>query len=335
MIGLRRLGGVCLVLLLSGAAVEPSGAGTRFVVPQELVSPPAPATDSGSGASVAGSDGAVAENQTATPPSPAARAPAAPLQIDPAKSGYAFETPAVLVRQLVFGLAHGVTLLARACLDDDEEVRRPTQAAYEEWLMRYADRIIDAEQTLARYYFGERAEAASEDDIARALNLPAQLELRKPETLREACTSFPEALSRKRYDLDVVFATHRDEQRLSRALEVRELLSQCRQIAEVEALPVMDAAFARWEKINAKIENVARARWLRYRGDIKNLERWQDDVRTRVRRSFAQANSDPKPYCASLTERLDGPENSLAQLIGGANTEVDAELVDGGDPASE
>lgn len=323
----RRLGGVCLCLLLSTAFAEPPAA-RRFVVPPELAGAPAPTPTPAPVSAVAPEAAAAVE--------PLKRQPALPLQADPAKSGYAFEEPAVLVRQLIFGLAHGVTLLARACLDDQEEVRRPTQIAYHEWLMRHGDRIIDAEKTLAHYYFGERADSASEDDIARALNLPPQLELRdKPEQLREACASFPEALSRQRYDLDLVFSTHRDEQRLGRALELRELLAQCRQIAEVEALPAIDAATARWQEANAKVENAARERWLRLRGEAKDFERWQEDVRSRVRRSFTSAATDPKAYCTSLIDGLDRPENSLAHLVGDASTAAETEPIEPGKQTNE
>lgn len=359
MIVSRRIGGVCLGLGLFAAAAsaEPPRAVRPLQVPPELAAPPLVP----SAAPVAGGESAMtlqgAPAPAAAPPSPpeamvavadpnpdagkpaALRRPAPQaLTIDPAKTGYAFAAPAVLVRQLVFGLAHGVTLLARACLDDQEEVRRPTQVAYEEWLMRHGARIIDAENALARYYFGDRAGDAGEDDIARALNLPAQLELRsRPQQLREACASFPEALAKQRYDLDLVFATHRDEQRLGRALELRETVAQCRQIAEAETLPAIDAAFARWQAVNAKVENVALARWLQFRGDLKDLDRWQDDVRTRVRRSFTRASDDPKAFCAALTGTLEAPENSLAQLLGDAGTPAAATagVVDQGDFANE
>lgn len=340
----HRLGGACLGLLLFASAAAEQGSAVRpLVVPPELALPPSMSAAAPSPAATTPEIPPAATAVVAADPAPPVEMPAlprralpAPLTIDAAKAGYAFETPAVLVRQLVFGIAHGVTLLARACLDDQEDVRRPTQAAYEEWLVRHGERLIDAESVLARYYFGARAVDASEDDIARALNLPPQLELRhKPEQLREACASFPEALAKKRYDLDLVFATHRDEQRLARALEVRESVAQCRQIAEPGALAQIDASFARWQTANAKIENASRERWLRHRGELKDLDHWQADVRTQVRRSFTGASVDPQAYCATLIKNLDAPEQSLASLVGDPKTLAEVAPVDAGEFASE
>jgi hypothetical protein len=240
-----------------------------------------------------------------------------PLAVDPARQGYVFEDPRILVRQIIFGLAHGVTLLARACLDVGDELRRPTQAAYEEWLMRYGERIVDSEQVLAAHYFGARAAEANEEDIARALNLPPKLDLlRTPGRLREACETFPAALARKRYNLDLVHAVHRDQLRLGRALEIRASLAQCRQSAAAEKLPAIDAALAAWETENAAVEKSARTRWLKFIGDDAALRAWETSVAGEVRQRLTAGAADLDTRCDQVLAGLATPAARLATLLG-------------------
>lgn len=259
-----------------------------------------------------------------------------PLTVDPAKQAYAFDDPAILVRQIIFGLAHGVTLLARSCLDAADDLRRPTQAAYEEWLVRYGERIIDSEQGLARHYFGPRAGEATEDDIARALNLPPKLDLpATPDRLKEACASFPEALSRKRYNLDLLFTAHRDEQRLGRAIEVRAAVGECRQIAERDALPGIDAALSRWEGENGAIEATSRTRWLKFRGDENELRRWQEAIGGETRRRLPAMKPDSETACRKLIDDLASPRYSLSALMGDGTAPPASESPTGDIPPKE
>jgi hypothetical protein len=45
------------------------------------------------------------------------------LEVLPKRQGYAFEEPGILIRQRLFGLAHGLSMLAAACLDLPEATR--------------------------------------------------------------------------------------------------------------------------------------------------------------------------------------------------------------------
>ena len=239
-----------------------------------------------------------------------------PLPIDPAKQAYAFDDPPLLVSQLAFGLAHGVTLLARACLDTGEEIRQPAQEAYAEWLMRHGKRLGDAEQMLARHYFAERADEASQADLARALNLPAQLDLQStPERLHEACRTLPAALATKRYDLDLLVAVHRDEQRLGRAIAIGAMIEQCRQIAAADPTPGFDAAAVRWQQTNGALESVAQQRWLQLRGDEAQLRRWRSTAAAEARRALADAPGGPAARCRQVVAELDAPSASLASIM--------------------
>jgi hypothetical protein len=135
---------------------------------------------------------------------PAAARPA--LEILPQRLGYAFEQPDVLLRQRLFGLAHGLSLLAASCLDLPEH-SRSIQEAYAAWHARQGKVIGVLVRDLARHYFGPRAEEAGWPDLARALNLhdsigPALGEV----SLEEACASLPTAIIRPRYEFDRLLA---------------------------------------------------------------------------------------------------------------------------------
>lgn len=124
------------------------------------------------------------------------------LEVPRNQVGYAFEQPEILIRQRLFGLAHGLSLLAAACLDLPEH-SRPVQDAYAAWHAKQGKAIEIIVHDLARYYFGSRADEAHWPDLSRALNLGDRIESALSEiTLHAACASLPEAISRPRYELD-------------------------------------------------------------------------------------------------------------------------------------
>ena len=143
--------------------------------------------------------------QAAVPPETAAPAPST-LEAMPTRLGYAFEQPEILLRQRLFGLAHGLSLLAASCLDLPEH-SEPIQDAYAAWHARQAKTIEALVLDLARYYFGPRADEAQWRDLARALNLKDSIQPALGETtLQDACASLPEAIARPRYELDTLQA---------------------------------------------------------------------------------------------------------------------------------
>lgn len=164
----RILGGVLLATLLASAQAED--------LPPAAVSSMAPAADS----------------------------PA--LKVAPERLGYAFERPEILVRQRLFGLAHGLSLLAASCLDLPEH-SGPVQYAYAVWHARQAQTIEILALDLAAYYFGPRAAQAQWLDLARALNLKDSIQPSLGSvSLQDACASLPEAITRPRYELDRLLA---------------------------------------------------------------------------------------------------------------------------------
>jgi hypothetical protein len=131
---------------------------------------------------------------------PAANPPA--LEANPAHRGYAVDRPEILIRQRLFGLAHGMSLLAAACLDLPEHTQA-IQDAYAAWHAKQAKTIGIIVHDLADYYFGPRSAEAQWPDLSRALNLRDSIEPLPGEvTLHAACASLPAAIVRPRYELD-------------------------------------------------------------------------------------------------------------------------------------
>lgn len=133
-------------------------------------------------------------------------AAAATLQALPGRIGYAVDQPEILLRQRLFGLAHGLSLLAAACLDLPAH-SAPVQDAYAAWHVKQAKTIETVFRDLASYYFGPRADEARWPDLSRALNLTDNIQPALGEvTLHAACATLPEAIARPRYALDTLLS---------------------------------------------------------------------------------------------------------------------------------
>lgn len=128
------------------------------------------------------------------------------LEVPPERLGYAFDQPQVLIRQRLFGLAHGLSLLAAACLDLPEH-STAIQDAYAGWHAGQAAAIETLVKDLARHYFGERAAEADWRDLARALGLHDSIHPSLGQVaLADACASLPAAIGQPRYQLDRLLA---------------------------------------------------------------------------------------------------------------------------------
>lgn len=118
----------------------------------------------------------------------------------PQRIGYTFDRPEILMRQHIFGLAHGVHLLVSSCLDKSEYAA-VTQAAYDTWYEQQHEAIATVRTTLAEHHFGPAAARADWQDIARVLGLKETI---YPSlgvvSLQDACASLPQALAQARYD---------------------------------------------------------------------------------------------------------------------------------------
>ena len=119
-----------------------------------------------------------------------------------ARSGYAMDRPEILLRQRLFGLAHGATLLATGCqkLPDHADA---SKKAYVDWHRRQKATIKILIRDLAHYHFDSGPGRVQWMDLAQTLGLkdsiaPALREV----SLEDACATFPQALASPRYALD-------------------------------------------------------------------------------------------------------------------------------------
>ena len=144
----------------------------------------------------------LASAQAEDAPSAVTSAAAPALEAIPGRTGYAVDQPEILLRQRLFGLAHGLSLLAAACLDLPAH-STPIQDAYAAWHAQQRKAIEAIFRDLAQYYFGPRADQARWPDLSRALNLADNIQPALGEvTLHAACATLPEAIARPRYALD-------------------------------------------------------------------------------------------------------------------------------------
>lgn len=136
------------------------------------------------------------------------------LEVMPGRRGYAADQPEIFIRQRLFGRAHGLSLLAAACLDLPA-YSTAIQDAYAAWHAKQARTIETIARDLADYYFGPRAGEARWHDLSHALNLPDSIQPALGEvTLHAACASLPVAMPRSRYALDRLLAGIADAETL-------------------------------------------------------------------------------------------------------------------------
>lgn len=171
-----------------------------------LAAEDAASLDAGALQSPPGETVAPAAEPSATPPQASTEPAPAPLTVLPGRQGYAFEKPEILARQRIFGLAHGVSLLAAACLDLPAQASA-IEEAYAAWHAKQATAIETVVKDLARYYFGPRAEEAQWPDLVKALGLREDIGAALGEfSLEVACLTLPQVLDKPRYDLSALLA---------------------------------------------------------------------------------------------------------------------------------
>ncbi|CAB1370590.1 hypothetical protein [Denitratisoma oestradiolicum] len=219
----------------------------------------------------------------------------------PGRGGYAFDKPRILLQQRLFGLYHGVSLLAGAC-DRDEAVG----AAYRRWRDAQGEAIAAARNDLGRYYFGRFAAEATDSQLAQALGLKQTLDatLGKPE-LGAACATLPEALAKPRYDLAGQFRLQVLLTRLSTAAGTEGRVAYCRRRLDGAAARSLDQALQQWQAEHlaglTEARTAVEPRW-REAGLDRPLEDWLQGVRKAVERSTLAKE------CAGLEAWLATPE---------------------------
>ncbi|MFY9326710.1 MAG: hypothetical protein WAO76_01610 [Georgfuchsia sp.] len=200
-----------------------------------------------------------------------------PVPLVPLQQGYAVDNPRVLVQQRLFGLAHGVALLATACVREPG-YRETLTPAYAEWQERQDAAIAASYRDLARYYFHDRALEATRLDITRALKLKEELSL-KPgsKKMYAACDTFVEALHKPRYDLSLQYLLLSLAWRFSEAIATEARVEACRaSLSDKEAAALDESAMLWHQTFDAGIAEAKRTLEQRW-DDVQldgTLEEW-------------------------------------------------------------
>lgn len=248
----------------------------------------------------------------------AAGVDAAPRLV-PTMRGYAFDTPRILAQQMIFGRAHAVTLLMRACSGQPAgepgaaTTSAAALAAYDEWMQRYAVRLRQSEAELARFYFGADAGRATATDIAAALGLAESLDTRAPAAVvTDACATLPAALATKRHNLDLIFALHVDEARLVTGVEVEARVAACladKAPARDAARQQVETAAVAWRQRYGDMIEAASARRRHFRGETAaQWARWRQMIAEAARKQHGGSAAE----CDALPEFLQSAAASPA-----------------------
>jgi hypothetical protein len=224
-------------------------------------------------------------------------------EAQPRADGYEFGKPRLLTQQLLWGLAHGVELLATTCRGADEGAAAIARA-YDEWLVRNRQRIDAAARELSRHYFGQ--DTAPAEALAAALHLKPALDL-PPDELAPTCASFVEAVAASRYDLDLFYELRRDAARIERAEAVRTRVTACLKNAAAEPAARLEASFSAWAKANELLESVSRSRLLAHKGDNADDRQWRHDA--------GGGAIPPAIACEELAGALSEPGHALANAF--------------------
>lgn len=246
---------------------------------------------------------------------------AAPPLVSNERQGYAFEFPRVLAEQRLFGIAHGVSLLATACLDSPDEAGAVADA-YTHWYEQQQDLIETLKTDLATFYFGPHAAEASRAHVAAALKLRDALRLAPgSEQLKAACASFPEAVRQPRYKLDALFQLEQALAAMMMAARAEAHTAACAaRLPEAEHAD-LNARHAEWQNREADALAASRADMLLHweaTATPGKPEDWLQAARNRHANPTAAA-------CAALPGWLDSSASSLAQSFAPAPLIMPAE----------
>jgi hypothetical protein len=234
----------------------------------------------------------------------------APPPISNERQGYAFEYPRVLAEQRLFGLAHGIRLLADACAKEEAHAQT-TAAAYRQWYEQQQLLIEDLQRNLAIFYYGpENADKAGWSHIAAALSLRDRV---SPEPgsdrMAIACATLPEVLQQPRYDLTALFQLEAALAAAAQTVRVETETQACLPKLPEAARGELQSAYAAWQRTEGAAAEQAQAQLQQYwlgAGAAGAADDWKKAVAKR----YSQTND---ALCAKLADWLQSPEASLAQ----------------------
>ena len=234
---------------------------------------------------------------------------AAPSLVAIERQGYAFEFPRVLAEQRLFGIAHGIALLAEACSHEPVQAQSTAQA-YRQWYEQQQLLIDDLKHNLAVFYYGPNAAQASWSHIASALNLRTRVSPEPgSEQMAAACASLPEALQQPRYDLNALFQLEAALAATAVAIRAEAQTAACLPRLAEPARNALQAAHAEWQRSESAAAEQAQAQlqqqWKNTRSG-GSFEEWKQAVSGGYTRT-------PQALCDRLAVWLRSPAAKLEQ----------------------
>lgn len=231
---------------------------------------------------------------------------------EPARRGYAFDSPRIVAEQRLFGIAHGVALLAAACREVPESAAA-TQEAYGAWRAAQQMTIDIAAAGLARYYFGAAAAAMDWQAIAGALDLKPRIDLAPDSAeLQAACATLPQALAQPRYALGERLRREELMAQSAAALAVEAHAAYCRKRLPEAAQAVDAARYELWREINRPLLDQAQAELAAaWPGDAPaaSFDEWLAAERRAIRVEGGLAD------CLLFSEALKQPQAALRNVF--------------------
>jgi len=228
----------------------------------------------------------------------------------PERNGYAFDAPRILAQQRLFGIAHGVGLLADACRAVPAAASAD-EAAYALWRVGQQAAIAAAQADLSDYYFGNATTAWQE--VAGKMALKDALDLAPDsDELQSACASLPEALQQPRYDLAERFRLEELMTRAVAAVETEARERHCRGLFSDQLLELHVARYELWREINLPIlaeSNKALADAWPADGPAPSFDEWYAEVRRTTQAGGRLAD------CIAFSESLKRSETALRNVF--------------------
>lgn len=229
----------------------------------------------------------------------------------PRQPGYAFDYPRMLAQQRLFGIAHGVSLLAAACRGVPE-FSQEAEGSYDAWRARQQPAIDAAGSDLSAYYFGA-GPPADRQTLARTLQLRDALDY-PPDAveLRAACATLPQALQQPRYDLVERFRLEELMARIVAAVAIEARERHCRERFADAGRRIHAARYALWREINAPVLQQASAAlagaWPQD-GPAATFADWSAALRHEARAGGSLSE------CRAFSVALKQPESALRNVF--------------------
>ena len=229
---------------------------------------------------------------------------------DPAtRNGYAFESPRVLAQQRLFGIAHGIGLLAAACRDVPASAQA-AQDAYSAWRQRQQPAIDAAVGELSVYHFGAAVEWPA---LVQKLRLRETLGYAPDSAeLQAACATLPQALSKPRYDLVARFRLEEFMARIVAATDIEARDHYCHDKLPDFPRELHAARYEVWREINEPAIQQASATLVSdwpEEAPAASFAEWRTELRRDTKPGGSTAD------CLAFSASLKSPETALRNVF--------------------